>query len=265
MQSVADRLSVVAPDAGAQRRAEIGPVLVDALTPDVLISEMTSACQARRRLVVMYANAHVVNLAGTDDRLTEALRWADLVYPDGVGVTLAARLLGARSFPRRMTAADFIGPACENFSRAGLRIFLLGGVPGAAADAAARLQTRWPGLVAGFEHGFVPEDRHEALVEKINASLADVLLVGMGSPKQELWIRRWAGRLWPSVLWCVGALIEQMAGYEPRSPQWLCKVGCEWLWRLMVRPRKCWRRYVLGNPRFICTALRQWPSKLHSR
>jgi len=205
----------------------------------------------------MYANAHVVNLAEQDPQLAEALAWADCVYADGVSVALACRLLSGLEWPGRMTAADFAFFAFQRFHEANLKMFLLGGVPGAAERTAEQVERRWKGLISGFHHGYFGMSAEPAIVQKINDSGASILLVGMGSPRQEVWIRQHASALRPAAIWAVGALIEQLAGFERRSPRLLCRIGCEWLWRLAVRPDQRWRRYIIGNPRFVWTVWRQ--------
>ncbi|TML25261.1 MAG: WecB/TagA/CpsF family glycosyltransferase, partial [Actinobacteria bacterium] len=113
--------------------------------------------------------------------------------------------------------------------------------------------------IAGTHHGyFDPESPHaDRVVEDINASGANLLLVGMGTPKQELWVQRRAEQLDVDVLWTVGALLDYMAGRVPRAPRWLADHGLEWIFRLAMEPQRMWRRYLLGNPIFLSRVMHE--------
>jgi N-acetylglucosaminyldiphosphoundecaprenol N-acetyl-beta-D-mannosaminyltransferase len=202
---------------------------------------------------VMYVNAHVVNQSRALPELRETLESADLVYCDGYGVRLAARALDV-PVPHRMTGADWVWGVAALCEAAGHSLYLLGSEPGVAAEAAARLRRWYPQLrIAGTHHGyFDPDSPHaDRVVEDINASAPNILLVGMGTPKQELWVQRRAEQLDVDVLWTVGALLDYMAGRVPRAPRWLADHGLEWIFRLALEPQRMWKRYLLGNPIFL--------------
>lgn len=202
---------------------------------------------------VMYVNAHVVNQSHADSELRHALRSCDLVYCDGYGVRMAARALDM-AVPHRMTGADWIWGLAALCELGGQSIYLLGSEPLHAAEAATKLERLYPQLnVVGAHHGYFelgsPHD--ERVVEDINARRPDIVLVGMGTPKQELWVQRNAERLDGTVLWTVGALLDYVAGRVPRAPRWLADNGAEWVFRLAIEPHRMWRRYLLGNPEFL--------------
>jgi N-acetylglucosaminyldiphosphoundecaprenol N-acetyl-beta-D-mannosaminyltransferase len=208
---------------------------------------------------VMYANAHVLNQSAGNPALRRALEASDLVYCDGYGVRLAAKALD-RPVPHRMTGADWIWALAALCEAAGKSIYLLGSEPGIARQAAERLRRTYPGLgIAGAHHGyFEPGSAHDdRVIEDINARRPSILLVGMGTPKQELWVQRNAERLDVDVLWTVGALFDVVSGRVPRAPAWLADNGLEWIFRLAIEPQRMWRRYLLGNPVFIHRVLSQ--------
>jgi N-acetylglucosaminyldiphosphoundecaprenol N-acetyl-beta-D-mannosaminyltransferase len=202
---------------------------------------------------VMYVNAHVVNQSRALPELAGALRTADLVYCDGYGVRLAARTLDL-PVPHRMTGADWIwglAALCEAEDKS---LYLLGADPTLARAAADRLRRWYPRLrIAGAHHGYAElgSAQNERVIEDINAADPDIVLVGMGTPKQELFIDRYADRLGADVLWTVGALFDYIAGRVPRAPRWLADNGLEWIFRLAIEPHRMWRRYLLGNPAFL--------------
>lgn len=202
---------------------------------------------------VMYVNAHVVNRSRSLPELASALGAADLVYCDGYGVRLAARTLGL-AVPHRMTGADWVWGLAALCEASGRSLYLLGADPPLAAEAAGRLKRWYPGLrIAGSHHGYAElgSPQNERVIEAINAAEPDIVLVGMGTPKQELWVDRYGERLDADLLWTVGALFDYIAGRVPRAPRWLSDNGLEWIFRLVIEPRRMWRRYLFGNPAFL--------------
>jgi N-acetylglucosaminyldiphosphoundecaprenol N-acetyl-beta-D-mannosaminyltransferase len=248
-----------APSAAAAR-SHIFDIPVELAQPAELLHRITGWVQAGggpRR--VMYVNAHVLNQSREEPALREALNAADLVYCDGYGVRLAAKALEVQ-IPHRMTGADWIWDLAGLCEVAGLSIYLLGSEPGYAAEAAERLRRRHPLLrIAGAHHGYfeVGSPHDDRVLEDINARKPDILLVGMGTPKQELWVERNAGQVEAGVLWTVGALFDYVSGRTPRAPAWLADNGLEWIFRLAIEPQRMWRRYLLGNPVFVSRVIAQ--------
>ena len=228
----------------------IRPVVTDDLI-DLIV------CRARggRRTTVCYANAHTVNRAVADDEFGSLLRAADLLYADGNSLVWASRW-SERRLPERMTAADYFPRFASRCAESGLSLFLLGGREGLAERAAGRLRGRIPNLnIGGAQHGFFDEADSARIIAEINAQRPDVLAIGLSSPRQERWLATHGDELTVPVRWCVGALFDYLAGTERRAPVWLCRWGGEWLFRLCMDPIGKWRRYLLGNPRFVWNAV----------
>ena len=216
---------------------------------------------------VMYVNAHVLNQSQEQPELRDTLEQADLVYCDGYGVRLAAKALDVE-IPHRMTGADWIWDLAMLCERAQQSIYLLGSEPGIAEQAARRLRRRFPALaLTGAHHGYfeVGSPHDERVIEHVNGCRPDILLVGMGTPKQELWVRHNAHRLDVDVIWTVGALFDYVSGRVPRAPAWLADNGLEWIFRLAIEPQRMWRRYLLGNPVFVSRVLAQARERRVSR
>lgn len=210
---------------------------------------------------VGYLNAHMVNLASSDPAQLERLNRFDLLYADGQSVVWAARFLGVE-VPERVTAGDFITPFCQRCAERGVRLFLIGGQPGVAEETARLWREAAPGLqVVGTVHGFLNETQEAALIETIAEAKPDLVLIGMGSPRQEIRVERWVESLAPARFWCVGALFEYSGQGRPRAPRWMRRLGLEWLFRLVLEPARLWKRYLIGNPVFIgrvlCAAVKK--------
>jgi N-acetylglucosaminyldiphosphoundecaprenol N-acetyl-beta-D-mannosaminyltransferase len=243
-------------EAPSRRASEshIFDIPVDLAEPGELLGRITGwVAGGDRGRRVMYVNAHVLNQSLEQPPLRAALHAADLVYCDGYGVRLAAKALDVQ-IPHRMTGADWIWDLAMLCEPLGLSMYLLGSEPGFAAEAAARLLRRHPRLqIVGTHHGYFDLDsaHGERVLEDVNARRPDILLVGMGTPKQELWVERHADTLDVGVLWTVGALFDYVSGRTPRAPGWLADNGLEWIFRLAIEPQRMWRRYLLGNPVFV--------------
>jgi N-acetylglucosaminyldiphosphoundecaprenol N-acetyl-beta-D-mannosaminyltransferase len=238
---------------GLRPSSAIFEIPIDLAPPGDLLRTLSHWASEDKSRRVMYVNAHVVNQSRVTPELGDALRRADLVYCDGYGVRLAARVL-KRPVPHRMTGADWIWGLAGLCELAGHPLYLLGSEPPLAMEAATRLRRLYPRLdVAGAHHGFFELDspHNERVIEDINAHRPRIVLVGMGTPKQELWVDRYAHRLDGAVVWTVGALFDYVAGRIPRAPHWLADNGFEWIFRLAIEPQRMWRRYLLGNPVFL--------------
>jgi N-acetylglucosaminyldiphosphoundecaprenol N-acetyl-beta-D-mannosaminyltransferase len=240
--------------------SRIFDIPIDLGRPAELLSRVTGwAGEGGPPRKVMYVNAHVLNQSQETAELRDALESADLVYCDGYGVRLAAKALDVE-IPHRMTGADWIWDLAALCETSGQSLYLLGSEPEVSRQAAARLNRWYPRLrVAGCHHGyFEPGSAHDArVIEDINMRRPDIVLVGMGTPKQELWVQQNAEHLDASVLWTVGALFDYVSGRVPRAPSWLADNGLEWIFRLAIEPQRMWRRYLLGNPVFVSRVVTQ--------
>lgn len=203
-----------------------------------------------------FLNAHCVNIMERDADYAAALRSADLVLPDGAGIAAALRMRG-RHLLANLNGTDLIPELCRRLAEENRSVFLLGGRPGVAEAAGFALRQAAPGLeIAGTQDGYFTPAREDEIIARINASGADVVLVAMGVPLQELWLARHAGRLRAPLCAGVGGLFDFLSGRIPRAPAALRRTGLEWTYRLYQEPARMWRRYILGNPEFLCRAAR---------
>jgi len=221
---------------------------------DTATSALTDLLSGARRRV-HFVNAHCINVMAGDAAYGRALATADLVLPDGAGIELALRLKGIR-LAENLNGTDFVPRLARAAAEAGKSVFLFGGQPGIAEAAAAELVDRAPGLrIAGTHHGFGSEP-DAAIVARINASGADIVLVALGVPAQDTWLARNAADLAAPVTLGVGACFDFLAGRVSRAPRVLRRARLEWIWRLAQEPRRLAPRYLLGNPAFVLRSLR---------
>ncbi|RJQ78017.1 glycosyltransferase [Pseudonocardiaceae bacterium YIM PH 21723] len=246
------------------------PVL-NVLGVDVAKLDRAGALEQAGRLLdadgaalLAYVNAHSLNLAYTDERYRTVLRDADLVLNDGSGLSLAAKAQQT-TFPENLNGTDFSPAILELAAERGLSVYLLGGRPGIAQEAGDRLSARISGLkVAGSRDGFFTAGESAAVAEDIKASGAAVLLVGMGNPRQELWLAEHLAATGVRLGVAVGAFLDFSAGNVPRAPQWMRGAGIEWIYRLGREPRRLARRYLVGNPLFVYRVLGEQRRRRHA-
>jgi len=261
-QRVRRATATVAPDKAPATVRLFG---IDVLTaePGPALDWLCARLEARVSTRVAFLNAHCVNMAACDAQYRSALTTADVVLPDGSGLAMAARLHNNRPQNHRMAGhrlvnlngTDLVPALSQRLARSGHSVFLLGGRPGVAAAAAARLQQDCPGLlIAGVRDGYFGVDQDASVVAGINASGASVVLVAMGVPMQDKWLARLQEQLSAPLLLGVGGLFDFLSGRIPRAPAALRRVGMEWTWRLYQEPARMWQRYIVGNPVFLARA-----------
>lgn len=215
------------------------------------------AIRRGRAIPILHANVLGITLARKDRKFAAALEAAPVVFCDGSGVRLGAKILG-QDLPARITYADWIHQLAPFLRDAGRSLYLLGSKPGVAAKAGARLAELYPGLrIAGSHDGYFRKEGAEsdAVIAELNATRPDVVLVGFGMPLQERWIADNMGKFGPMVLLSCGGGIDYAAGAVRRGPKFLVDNHMEWLARLLVEPRRLWRRYLASNTEFLFLVL----------
>jgi N-acetylglucosaminyldiphosphoundecaprenol N-acetyl-beta-D-mannosaminyltransferase len=248
-------------------RVNVLGVGVDPLRVEDLHAEIGRLVRGSKRALVLNANANCLNLCHEDPALRDFLNGAEIVLCDGAGVMLAARILGGR-IPERITYADWAWQLAAFAAAQGFSLYFLGARPGVAEAAARRLRQRYPALkIAGAHHGYfdhsVGSPENEAVLQEINASSPDILLIGLGMPLQEYWLMENRHNLNAGVVLTGGAVFDYVSGRLRRGPRLLTESGFEWLARLLIEPRRLWRRYIVGNPLFLLRVLKQRLSRVH--
>ncbi|MBN2304315.1 MAG: WecB/TagA/CpsF family glycosyltransferase [Anaerolineae bacterium] len=231
-------------------RVYILGVPIDPVTFDNLIDTIADwIASGDRTRQICTASPEFVMIAQENADFMRVLREADLCVADGVGLLFAARYLGHK-LPERVTGSDGLPLIAARAAREGWKLFLLGAAPGVAEQAAAKLVHNNAGLqIVGTYAGSPSPDEETAIIERVNASGADILFVAYGAPNQDTWIARNRATLNVSAAVGVGGAFDFTAGIIPRAPRWMRRFALEWLYRLYKQPWR-WRR-MLRLPRFV--------------
>jgi len=228
-------------------RLKILDVWVDPVTREACLEKVSRYLEEGGGVRTIFAINPEKNFAARKDgALQHTLESADLLIPDGVGMVLAARILyGARL--SRVPGAELMEDICALAARKGHKVFFYGAREEVNKQAVEVLKGRYPGLnIVGRSNGYVKEQDMASLVEKINASGAEILFLALGSPKQENWISAHKGAL-KTVKVCqgIGGTLDTIAGRVKRAPEIWCRLSAEWLYRLLSEPRRIKRQKVL--------------------
>jgi N-acetylglucosaminyldiphosphoundecaprenol N-acetyl-beta-D-mannosaminyltransferase len=234
-------------------------------THQVTICELhryiTETIRAGLYKTILHTNAYCLNLAFENSWLRQYINSADLVFCDGAGVLIGAKLLGCQ-LPGRITYADWFWQLANLAENNHFSMFLLGSKPGVAEKAAANLIKKHPCLkIVGMHHGYfdksLESSENESILAMINSLQPNILIVGFGMPIQEKWLMENRWRINANIALTGGAAFDYVSGDLQRAPRWMTDHHFEWLGRLIIEPKRLWRRYIIGNPVFIFRVLMQ--------
>jgi len=238
----------------SSRRTMMG-LCFDAETMDSALARCLSWCEGERTPhTVITANAGVLCMMRRDPELRAACQAGDLVLADGMSVVWALRSAGT-PVPGRVTGVDLMTRLLDAGAAAGLQVYFLGAREEVVQGLARHCRERYPGLVvAGTRNGYFREEEHTEIVERIREARPHLLFVGMPSPFKEVFCERNRARLDVPVIMGVGGSFDVLAGAVRRAPRLMQRLGLEWSWRLLMEPRKMWKRYLTTNTEFLWVA-----------
>ncbi len=231
----------------------------DNMTLEGAVHRLITAAKNKQRTTVAFVNAHTINTSEANPAYTRVLNRADCRFADGSGLAIAARMARV-NLRDNINGTDMLPVLARKAAKNNLSIYFFGARPGVAAKAAANLHHHYPHLkIAGSDHGFYRSgsEEEDQAIERINASGADILLVALGVPAQDIWLAANRDRLKPTVRMGVGGLFDFFAGHVTRAPLFVRRFGMEWAWRLGNEPIRLGRRYVIGNATFLRHSLRR--------
>ncbi len=244
---------------GSERINILG-VGIGAVNMSMAVATIERWLASRDPNYVIAAPVHCVMECQRDQRLRHIYNSAGLVTPDGMPLVWVSWLMGF-DWVDRVYGPDLMLAMCQRSLAKGYTHYLYGATPEVVDKLALRLSERFPGLqiLGRYSPPFRPltPDEDRAVVERINASSADIVWVGLGAAKEEFWMNEHVGRVKPPVLIGVGAAFDFHSGGKPQAPRWLQRAGLEWLFRLATEPRRLWKRYCINNPLFVAKILLQ--------
>ncbi|MDD5594189.1 MAG: WecB/TagA/CpsF family glycosyltransferase [Candidatus Margulisbacteria bacterium] len=199
--------------------------------------------------VVVTPNPEMIVAAQTDAGFKKLINSADLRVADGISMVVVSRILG-RPLKERVSGIDLMLKLLEIGADYNYRVFLLGGAPGVAEEAAKNIKDKFPGLViAGVQNGYFNASDETGVVKKIKESDPDLLFVGLGAGRQEQWLNRHLYELGAGVGMTIGGSLDVLSGRKQRAPKWVQALYIEWLYRLITEPQR-WKRQ-LALPKFL--------------
>jgi N-acetylglucosaminyldiphosphoundecaprenol N-acetyl-beta-D-mannosaminyltransferase len=236
-------------------QVEILGVPIRNITMDDALQFIMDAALGSAPQQVCFVNTDCVNKAQHNRRYAERLLSCSAVFADGIGIRLAGKIL-RRPIRQNVNGTDLFPRLCHRLQGSELGLFLLGARPGITEAVVEWIEKHYPGVrVKGIHHGYFTPDEESAVIERINESGAEILLVAFGSPRQDMWIASHLPQLRTGVAMGVGGLFDFYSGQMPRAPQWLRELSLEWIFRLSQEPSRMWKRYLLGNIIFLYRVL----------
>jgi N-acetylglucosaminyldiphosphoundecaprenol N-acetyl-beta-D-mannosaminyltransferase len=232
-------------------RRKLFQLPIDAITMDQAVQRCLQAIGQRRYLPVGVVNAAKIVTMRRDPWLRDAVTQCQMILADGQSVVWASRILGA-PLPERIAGIDLFERLLGEAARSGYRVYFLGARPDVLHRMLAEVARQFPGLiVAGARDGYYPSDESAEVAEQIRDSSADLLFLGMSSPRKELFVAAHGEATGAPVVHGVGGSFDVLAGVTRRAPQWYQQHGLEWLYRARQEPARLGRRYLVTNTAFI--------------
>ncbi|OON90770.1 MAG: N-acetylmannosaminyltransferase [Candidatus Epulonipiscium fishelsonii] len=234
-----------------RKRITILGIQIDDINMKKSVKKFKKFMNQDKLRLICTPNPEIIMRAREDLELKNILNHADLVIPDGIGVVIASKILYDKGLTQRVAGYDLIQNTMKQSQNGEYKYFFLGGKPNIAKLAAKKMRHKYPNIkVVGYNDGYFSPLENESIIEKINNSNANILLVGFGAPKQEIWIKQNKYLLKNiKVAIGVGGSFDVMSGTTKRAPKIFIKFGLEWLYRLFMQPTRLKRMLVL--PKFL--------------
>jgi len=251
------------------RRHHLLDSYIDAYKVPTLLDDIEAAAATGRPWLIANHNVNSLTLMQRDAAFRDFFTRADRIFLDGVGALLLAKVTGAQlRHEHRVAVLDWIWPLCARAEERGWSLVHVGGTGEGLARARQAILERHPSLALTTVDGFFDihdERENDAVLAEIARARPTVLLVGMGMPRQELWLDRHLDDLPPTVVITVGGILSFLGGERPTPPRWLGRLGIEWLYRLVTEPRRLWRRYLLEPVHLLPVVAREVRKRLRRR
>jgi N-acetylglucosaminyldiphosphoundecaprenol N-acetyl-beta-D-mannosaminyltransferase len=221
------------------------------------ISLIKSNIENGNRMVQFGVNSATVNEATRDEKFRNVINNADLINIDGMSVVWALRSLGYK-VPERVATPDLADDVLAMAEKEKFSIFLLGAREEILLLCQKKLKEIFPEMsIAGYQNGYYQTEEENKIIDMINTAKPDILLIGMSSPKKELFFEQYKHTLSAKYILGVGGYFDILSGHTKRAPKWMQNIGLEWVFRLVQEPRRMWRRYLIGNNKFLWIVIKE--------
>jgi exopolysaccharide biosynthesis WecB/TagA/CpsF family protein len=223
---------------------------LDILSEEQSLERIEGLYQGKGTGTVFFVNSHCFNISQQDKEYKNALLNSELILNDGIGIKIGAKLIGL-DLIENLNGTDLIPKIIQQACRLKKNIYLLGGKEGIAAEASKKLKLRFPDInISGTRSGYFSIEDEPGIIKELDGT--DLLILGMGVPKQEVWAFTNKNKLKDvKLIIAGGAILDFISGNVNRAPEWLRKLNLEWLYRLLIEPGRLWKRYLIGNIKFF--------------
>lgn len=246
------------------KRLNILTMEVNVINLNQAVELVTVWGRERRGRYVCVSNVHMCMETKDSEVFREVVNSADLVVADGKPIQLAQRLLGQKN-AQQVRGMDLTEALCQRAMQEKIPVGFYGGAPEVLADMQSVLRQKYPTLNISYSYSppfrLLEDCEKQAICQDVIAAQTGILFIGLGCPKQELWMSVHKDKL-PCVMLGVGAVFDFIANHKKHAPRWMQLMALEWLFRLVLEPRRLWRRYLIQNPRFVFYFLWQYLSFL---
>lgn len=224
---------------------------IDVLNTTETLSRCLGFTNSDSNNLIFFINAHCFNLAQKNTEYKSALNKADLLLNDGIGIKIGAKISGIK-IKENMNGTDLVPKILEFARNQSKNVYLLGGIEGTALTAKQKTELNLPGIsIVGVHNGYFDFNADQKLIDDIVHKKTEILIVGMGVPRQELWLTKNKDKLHGvKISIAGGAILDFISGRVVRAPKWMQKTGTEWIFRLMQEPFRLFNRYAFGIPLF---------------
>lgn len=240
----------------APRRYPILNTYVNALSLDETVAEVEKIIAAGVPTQHVVVNASKVNLMEADQKLAEIVNACPLINADGASIVWAAKKLGV-PLKERVTGIDLFQRLVKVADQKGYGVYLFGAKEEVVTKVKEIFEERYPNIrIVGYRNGYFTESDEPQIVADMAASGADMMFVAFSSPKKEYWVRKYLDEMGIPFVMGVGGSFDVVAGVTDRAPKWMQNHGLEWFYRFIQEPGRLWKRYIVGNVKFVALTYR---------
>lgn len=239
-----------------KKRFPIFNTYVDALTMEETVEAVEEIIRRRKPTQHVVINASKINLMQKDKELTKIVNECPIINADGASIIWAARLLNI-PVKERVTGIDLFVRLIEVAAQKGYKVFLFGAKEEVIKKVEKIFQTKYPGLkIVGSRNGYFTKTEELKIAKQIKETKPDMLFVAFSSPQKEYWIKKYLEVMEVPFAMGVGGSFDVVAGVTNRAPEWMQKHGMEWFYRFIQEPGRMWKRYIIGNLKFVVLTIK---------